>query len=267
MSESLRDKTINDFGEQWLAYQDNEGYYASLELFRDLFSPPLLLEEIKGAKAADIGSGTGRIVSMLLEAGAKSVIAVEPSAAFSVLKKNLEKDKERVTFLNVRGDELPPSGDLDYVFSVGVLHHIPDPLPAVKAAFEALKPGGKMAIWLYGKEGNRTYMLVTGILRLLTPRLPHALLETLARILDVPLRLYIRACYYLPLPMREYARNVLGRVDADVRRLVIYDQLNPAWAKYYAEQEALDLLRDGGFTEVVARHRHGYSWTVVGTKP
>ena len=28
-----KDRTINDFGEQWLQYSDNEGYYGSLELF------------------------------------------------------------------------------------------------------------------------------------------------------------------------------------------------------------------------------------------
>jgi SAM-dependent methyltransferase len=150
-------QTIKDFGRQWLRYDDNEGYYGSLELFSDILSPFLIPDHIKGCRAAEIGSGTGRIVNMLLEAGAKHVIAVEPSDAFDVLCRNI-RQPEKVTCLKIIGDQLPAYGDLDYIFSIGVLHHIPDPHPLVQAAFKALRPGGHFLIWLYGKEGNRLYL-------------------------------------------------------------------------------------------------------------
>jgi 16S rRNA G966 N2-methylase RsmD len=106
------DQTIKDFGEQWLRYPDNEGFYGSLELFSDILFPFLKPEEIRGCKVAEIGSGTGRIVNMLLSAGARHVIAVEPSDAFEVLIRNIV-DPERVTCLKMTGDRLPPYGDLD----------------------------------------------------------------------------------------------------------------------------------------------------------
>ena len=31
--------------------------------------------------------------------------------------------------------------------------------------------------------------------------------------------------------------------------------------------EAIKLLEGGGFVNVQIHHRHGYSWTVIGTKP
>ena len=62
-------------------------------------------------------------------------------------------------------------------------------------------------------------------------------------------------------------RSVLARFPRDKRRLVIYDQLNPAYAKYYREHEARALLSDAGFRNVRLHHRHGYSWTVIGEKP
>jgi SAM-dependent methyltransferase len=266
MNDALRDKTIRDFGEQWQAYQNNDGYYASRELIEDIISPFLLPEELKGARVADIGSGAGRIVMMLLAAGVQHVLAVEPSEAYEVLVKNLDDRQEAVTFLRARGDEVPPSGDLDYVFSIGVLHHIPHPLPVVRAAYQALKPGGKIIVWLYGQEGNRLYLALSSSLRLVTVRMPHWLLAALVRVLDPPLVLYMKACRRLPLPLRHYMTKVMGRLDGKARRLVIYDQLNPAWAKYYTRAEALALLRDGGFKSVAAHHRHGYSWTVVGTR-
>jgi len=51
-----------------------------------------------------------------------------------------------------------------------------------------------------------------------------------------------------------------------MRRLVIYDQLNPAYAKYYTREEAQDLLARQGFVDIRLHHRHGVSWTVLGTK-
>lgn len=151
----LKDQTINDFGEQWTAFRDNPGYYGSADLLADLFGPLLSLDEVKGKRIADIGSGTGRIVNMLLDAGADRVVAVEPSDAMLVLKDNTAARAERIDYLQVPGDQLPPDLGLDYVVSMGVLHHIPEPAPVVRAAYAALRPGGRCIVWLYGYEGKR----------------------------------------------------------------------------------------------------------------
>ena len=259
-------RTIKDFGEQWLRYPDNEGYYGSLELFSDILSPFLKPDELRGCTVAEIGSGVGRIVNMILKSGAKRVIAVEPSEAFEVLPHNIV-EPEKVTCLRVTGDKLPPDARLDYVFSIGVLHHIPDPAPVVEAAFKALRPGGRFLVWLYGKEGNSLYLALFKPLRVLTKHLPHLVLVSLVEIMYWPLLLYIKSCQRLPLPLRGYILSVLEKMPQDKRKLIIYDQLNPSYAKYYTRQEAEKLLADGGFENVRVHHRHGYSWTVIGTKP
>jgi len=78
---------------------------------------------------------------------------------------------------------------------------------------------------------------------------------------------YMRASRWLPLPLAEYMRRVMLPLTPQKRRVVMYDQLNPAYAKYYTGHEARDVLERNGFTQVRTHHRHGYSWTVVGTKP
>jgi SAM-dependent methyltransferase len=265
--EDLTSKTISDFGEQWVSYQGNSGYYGSVSLLEDLFGPLLTLDEVRDKKVADIGSGTGRIVNMLLDAGAGRVVAVEPSAAFAVLQENTAPRKDKVTYLKVRGDALPADLKLDLVVSVGVLHHIPEPGPVVEAAYRALRPGGHMLVWLYGREGNELYLRFAEPLRAVTKRLPHGLLAFLCSTINVALDVYIFLCRFLPLPMPKYMRNVLARFPRSVRRLTIYDQLNPAYAKYYSKHEAELLLARAGFADVSSWHRHGYSWSVVGQKP
>jgi len=263
---SNEDKTIKDFGRQWLKYTNNQGYYGSLELFSDILSPFLTPDEIRGSRGAEIGSGVGRIVNMLLEAGVNHVVAIEPSDAFEVLCRNIRKP-ERVTCLNITGDQLPAYGNLDFVFSIGVLHHIENPAPVVEAAFKALRPGGHFLVWLYGREGNGLYLALIEPLRVLTKRLPHFMLAFLVQIMYWPLILYIKFCHRLPLPLRGYMLSVLEKMLPEKRRLIIYDQLNPRYSKYYTRFEAEELLSNGKFKNVRTHHRHGYSWTVIGTKP
>ena len=267
MTDPLAQRTIADFGEQWTTYQDNAGYYGSVDLLRDMFGPLLSPEELRGRRVMEIGSGTGRIARMLLAAGAGHVVAVEPSAAMDVLRRNLQDESDRLTLLPITGDAVPPTADMDYVVSVGVLHHIPDPAPVVRAAFGALRPGGRLAAWLYGREGNGAYLALVTPVRAVTRRLPHPVLAALVRALDVPLLAYVAFCRVLPLPLRGYMREVVGRLDGAKRRLTVYDQLNPAYAKYYTREEVQALLAQAGFEDIALHHRHGYSWAVVGTRP
>lgn len=265
MSRDLSAKTIRDFGEQFTAYPNNDGYYGSTDLLADILGPLLSLEELKGAKVAEIGSGAGRIVKILLDAGVAHVTAVEPSDAFTVLCENVGSSNN-VRCLRLTGDKLPPDGTLDYVLSIGVMPFIPEPEPIVEAARTALRPGGRFIIWLYGKEGNGLYLALLQPLRVLTTRLPHIALAALVRVLDLFLVSYCEACRNCPLPLRSYMTGVIAKLTGDKRRFVIYDQLNPTYVKYYTRAEAEALLH-GRFQDIRLYHRRGYSWTVIGTKP
>jgi SAM-dependent methyltransferase len=266
MKQSLTDRTIDDFGDQWTRYTSNDGYYASLDLLADIFGPLGSPQVFKGAKVLEIGSGTGRIVHMLLAAGAAHVTAVEPSRAISVLKENTSSSSERITYLHCRGDELAADPPQDFVVSIGVLHHIPDPQPVVAAAYRILKPGGKIVVWLYGWEGNGSYLSVVLPVRTVTSHLPHWLLSPICHGLNLLMAGYIRLARVFPVPLRRYVTEILARFTLRNRYLVIYDQLKPTFAKYYKEYEVRKLLEDAGFVDVKLHHRHGYSWTAVASK-
>jgi hypothetical protein len=68
------------------------------------------------------------------------------------------------------------------------------------------------------------------------------------------------------IPPTEHRARVESHFDPATRRLVLYDQLNPAYAKYYTEAEVRRLLADAGFEDVRLYHRHGYSWAAIGRK-
>jgi len=124
-----------------------------------------------------------------------------------------------------------------------------------------------LLIWLCGWERNEAYLRFTEPLRRLTTRLPYPALSSLSTAAEWALTAYIGACRLLPLPMHRYMTGVLAKLPPSVRKLTVYDQLNPAYAKYYRKSEAEHLLLAAGFTNVMIYHRHNYSWTAIGTKP
>jgi SAM-dependent methyltransferase len=260
-------RTIRDFGEQWSYYGENEGFYASLDLLQDMFGPLLATNELRGARVADIGSGTGRIVRMLAAAGAEHVVAVEPSVGVEVLRENVRDLGDRVEVVHAMGEDVPANRNFDFVISIGVIQFIEDPLPTLEAACRALRPGGRLLIWVYGKEGNEFYVSFVKAVRTVTTRLPHAALAALCSALNLLLDVYIFACRWLPLPMRDYMCDTLARVSREQRKLTIYDQLNPTYARYYLGPEVKALLERAGLTDVRLHHRRGYSWTAMGVRP
>jgi SAM-dependent methyltransferase len=264
---ALGTRTINDFGEQWTQFQGNEGFYGSNALFEDIVGPLLSPEDFRGRLVAEIGSGTGRIVQMLMGAGARHVVAIEPSRAFDVLRRNVTQYGDAVESIRATGENIPADRGFEFVLSIGVLHHIPDPAPVVRAAHRALRPGGRMLVWLYGRERNRLYLALAQPLRSVTRWLRPAWVVYLSRILNGLLKPYIWLCRRVTLPLREYFVSVFDRMNDDARVLIIYDQLRPAYAKYYTRADAISLLESNGFERIQIHHRHGYSWTVMGTKP
>jgi SAM-dependent methyltransferase len=266
-STSDSDRTINDFGEQWSHFGDNDGFYASTEILEQVLGPLASIKDLENCHVADIGSGTGRIVHMLLNAGVAHVVAVEPSEGVEILRENTRAVSNQVEILHACGDELPPGRELDYVISIGVIQFIEDPVPTLRAAFEALRPGGKMIIWVYAVEGNRAYVALVSALRAITTRLPHSALSGLCGILAYGVDLYIAACRVLPLPMRDYMLNTHSKITRDKCKLTIYDQLNPSYVKYYRGPEVESIFEAAGFEDIQLYHRQNYSWTAIATRP
>ncbi|MGH3032836.1 MAG: class I SAM-dependent methyltransferase [Gaiellaceae bacterium] len=230
----IGERTIRDFGEQWSHYPDNVGYHASLALLQDILGPLLSVRELAGKRVAEIGSGTGRVVGMLLQGGAEHVFAVEPSVGVHRLRANVAAEPGRVEVIHGPGEALPQDGSRDFVFVIGVLPFIPHPIPVLQTALHALRPGGRLVVWVYSHEGNAAY---------------------------VPL------CRVLPLPMREYVTTTFARFSRSKRREVIYDQLNPTYVRWFRRNELEQLVTDAGFVSPRLYHRHGYSWTLVAERP
>jgi len=82
------------------------------------------------------------------------------------MRSKSESAVRRIAHFLDRSDET-----FDFIYSIGVLHHTPDTRAAFLRLVPLLKPGGTIAIWVYGK---RLRLLVGGeILRAATRWLPR----------------------------------------------------------------------------------------------
>jgi hypothetical protein len=96
--------------------------------------------------------------------------------------------------------------------------------------------------------------------------MPDPILRGVCSILNLFCSLYIILVKVFPLPLKEYMLNDFKKLSWEKRNYVIFDQLNPSFAKYYKKREVESLMSSAGFSIVDIIHRLGYSWTVIAKK-
>lgn len=100
----------------------------------------------EGKLAADIGAGTGFVTEGLIQKGLK-VIAVDRSDEMLDQMKQKFKNFECVDYRQGEAEKLPIDNDtVDYALANMYLHHVDDPLVAIKEMVRILKPGGKLVL-------------------------------------------------------------------------------------------------------------------------
>ena len=253
--------TVDDFGRQWENYTENTGYYASTDALLSLVGPLLTPLDIRGKTVADVGAGTGRYSRMLHELGAAEILALEPSSAFEVLKHNTA-DCPGIRYFRGTAEEIPSDG-FDLVFCIGVLQFIPEPSSALRAMRRALKPDGRLFLWVYGHENNQAYLRMVRPLRKVTSKMSHGSLDMMAGMLAVLAGFYGKLCRFIRLPMSDYMLHYFSKLNFYSRKLVVYDQLNPTYSKYYRKEELKTLLEQSGFSDICFYHHLGYSWSLT----
>jgi len=102
----------------------------------------------QGAKALEIGCGTGSVCRTLVELLKLEVTGVDPSSVFVSRARELAKDLHGITFIQGDGRSLNLA---DSVFDLVVFHttlcHIPDPEAALRQAHRVLRPDGWLAVF------------------------------------------------------------------------------------------------------------------------
>jgi SAM-dependent methyltransferase len=262
--------TADAFGREWEIFSDNSGYFTSRELYRE-FIPALSDDAYNGKTVLDAGCGAGRWTRHLASLGGR-VVAMDFSKAADVCARQT-RDLDNVVV--VQGSLLAPPfrrGSIDIAVSIGVIDHLSDPPAGVAALARTLAPNGALAFWVYAHEGNELYLSLVRAMRKVTPHVPSPVLHFVSLALALPVVAWARTVNrWVPLhsdgrprlPLHTYLRLVERLRLRDVTA-VVYDQLTPALAHYFRENQVKAMFHHAGLRQVDLRMRTHNSWCALG---
>jgi SAM-dependent methyltransferase/uncharacterized protein YbaR (Trm112 family) len=164
------DRTRESFGYQWTHFHEmatdfRENFLEYIHPVDETFFP--------GKLGIDIGCGFGRHIYNAALFGA-DMVGLDISDAIESTRKNTEQlPNVHLVQANIYQ---PPfeDGTFDFAYSIGVLHHLPDPEAGFQRVTRLVKPNGSVFIWVYSKTRTVANLLLEAV-RAVTTRLPAPL--------------------------------------------------------------------------------------------
>lgn len=154
-SNNVHKPTVDGFGDEWERFDQaalpEEERERLFESYFSVFPWGGLAEKAEGF---DLGCGSGRWAK-LVATRVYRLHCIDPSSAIEIAKKNLSTF-ENCVFHQSTVDSIPlEDGSMDFGYSLGVLHHIPDTQSGIEACVSKLKPGAPLLLYLYYAFDNK----------------------------------------------------------------------------------------------------------------
>jgi SAM-dependent methyltransferase len=268
--EAEKAATATGFGWQWQHFTQTDDKYE--QQFLGWISP-VAPEFFKDKIVLEGGCGKGRHTQLAAQWGASEVIGVDLSAAVETA---FAATRELPNAHIVQADiyNLPLARVFDYAFSVGVLHHLPDPRGGFKSLASKVKPVGHISAWVYGAENNewitrwvnpvrhRLTSRMNPSLLLQLSKLPAAMVFAATKIIYGPLNrsnpLLARHLFY-----NDYL-NAIAPFGWREQHTIVFDHLVAPTAFYISREDFADWWREIGAEEVEISWHNSNSWRGFG---
>jgi SAM-dependent methyltransferase len=265
-------KTAKSFGYEWKFF--SKFYKEYKKQFLDWIYP-IKPQFFKDKMILDAGCGTGRHIFYSVKFGAKEVIGVDISDAIDTAYENT-KNIPNVGLIQSDIYHLPLKSKFDFIYCIGVLHHLPNPERGFNRLLEHLKDGGTIFVWVYGREGNNLLKMLK-LVRRVTIKCPLWLLNQLSFFITFFSYPIIKLIYNQPnnmrssrlfnkiLPRNEFFKYLSGFSFSHVRS-IIFDQLLAPIANYYTKEEFESWFRDAKLKNILITWRNMNSWRGMANK-
>jgi SAM-dependent methyltransferase len=268
--ESDKHATAENFGWQWKHFTHQDARYA--EQFLGWIAP-VTPEFFRDKVVLEGGCGKGRHTLLAAQWGAREVIGVDLSEAVETA---FAATRSVPNAHVVQADifRLPLARKFDYAFSVGVLHHLPDPRQGFLSLASKVKPGGHVTAWIYGAENNEWIVrLVNPVREKITSRIDRRALLHLSKIPAAGMFLATKLIYG-PLNRRgstlgqylfynDYLSAIAPFGWRD-QHLIVFDHLVAPTAFYISREEFESWWRDVAATDVKISWHNKNSWRGTG---
>jgi SAM-dependent methyltransferase len=263
-------ETAKNFGWQWTNFTQEDERYAEQFLG---WLKPIKPDFFSGKIVLEGGCGKGRHTKLAAEWGAKEIVGVDlgdgVESAFE-----LTKNLPNAHIVQADIFKLPFKRAFDYAFSVGVLHHTPDPKKSFVSLAGKVKSGGHISAWVYGAENNEWITrFVNPVREQFTSKLDQPTLFQLSKLPTLAVYLSTKLIYR---PLNAAAKpvanrlfyneylNHLGSFGWREQHNIVFDHLVAPTAFYISRQEFETWWREIGAEDVKISWHNQNSWCGFG---
>lgn len=268
-------RTASAFGWEWRHFVELHPEYEAQ--FLDWIAP-IQPEFFAGKLVLDAGCGIGRHAYFAARYGAREVVAMDLSEAVETAFHNVGHLPNAHV---VQADIYHPpfrrtasGGEFDFVYSIGVLHHLPSPRGGFESLLRFVRPGGTIFGWVYGHENNGVvHYFITPVRKTVTARLPHRVVNALAWPLTMVMQGLVKGVYrplegtrlFERLPAHSYL-NSLADFGFRQNHSIVFDHLVAPTAFYIRRDEFEAWFAENGLDGVEITWRNENSWRGRGVK-
>jgi SAM-dependent methyltransferase len=262
--------TAENFGWQWTHFTQEDKKYAQQFL---VWLQPVKEDFFEGKIVLEGGCGKGRHTTLAASWGAKEVVGIDLSAAVETA---YQATKHLPNAHIVQADiyKLPFKRAFDYAFSVGVLHHTPDPKKAFQSLAGKVKKGGAVSAWIYGEENNEWIINYVNPVRMgVTSKMNQPTLYQLSKLPTLGVFLASKLLYKplnktaKPLAKRLFYNDYLNHIGTfgwREQHNIVFDHLVAPTAFYISKEEFEKWWREIDAKDVKIIWHNKNSWCGFG---
>ncbi len=185
------ESVVESFGREWSSFDQSGAKPAELTLIYNAYFAVFPWEELPARPCGfDLGCGSGRWAKLVATRVAELHCIDASEQALAVARKNLS-GISNAKFHCASVEEIPlPDESMDFGYSLGVLHHVPDTAGGIASCVRKLKRGAPLLLYLYYSFDNRPVWFrvvwrATDLVRAVICRMPHFLKRFLCELIAV----------------------------------------------------------------------------------
>ncbi|MCL2019389.1 MAG: class I SAM-dependent methyltransferase [Oscillospiraceae bacterium] len=270
--ENIDHKVVKGFGEEWSTFNQSSVSREELnKIFNEYFSVFPWDELPDECVGFDLGCGSGRWGSFVAPRVGK-LYCIDPSIdALNVAKTNIKS--KNTEFINAGVDKIPlKDSSMDFGYSLGVLHHVPDTEAGIVSCVKKIKIGSPFLLYLYYSLDNRPkwFRIIwrcSNALRIIISRLPrflkHFFSSVLAGLVYLPLARFAKHMEKRGKNVSNYPLSSYRNSSFYTMRTDSYDRFCTRLEKRYSRVQIQEMMEKAGLSDIKFREEAPF-WCAVG---